>query len=46
MKEIDAFQPGHNLVASGYALYGSATMVVLSLGAGVQGFTYDPVSSD
>lgn len=30
------------MVAAGYALYGSATMVVLSLGDGVNGFTYDP----
>uniref|UniRef100_A0A1B0G0D2 fructose-bisphosphatase n=1 Tax=Glossina morsitans morsitans TaxID=37546 RepID=A0A1B0G0D2_GLOMM len=26
----------------GYALYGSATAIVLSLGSGVNGFTYDP----
>jgi fructose-1,6-bisphosphatase I len=32
-------------VAAGYALYGSATMVVLSLEkSGVNGFMYDPVS--
>ncbi|XP_017757943.1 PREDICTED: fructose-1,6-bisphosphatase 1 isoform X2 [Eufriesea mexicana] len=37
-----AFQPGKNLVAAGYALYGSATMIVLSIGHGVNGFTYDP----
>lgn len=37
-----ALQPGRNLVAAGYALYGSATMIVLSLGHGVNGFTYDP----
>lgn len=30
------------MVAAGYALYGSATMIVLSLGNGVNGFTYDP----
>lgn len=32
------------MIAAGYALYGSATMVVLSLGfgSGVHGFTYDP----
>lgn len=38
----DALQPGRNLVAAGYALYGSATMMVLSTGQGVNGFTYDP----
>lgn len=41
-KETDALQPGNQLVVAGYALYGSATMVVLTLGDGVQGFTYDP----
>lgn len=38
----DALQPGSNLVAAGYALYGSATMMVLSFGDGVNGFMYDP----
>jgi hypothetical protein len=32
------------MVAAGYALYGSATMIVLSTGNGVNGFTLDPVS--
>jgi len=31
------------MVAGGYALYGSATMIVLSTGQGVHGFTLDPV---
>jgi len=38
----DALQPGRKLVAAGYALYGSATMVVLSTGNGVNGFMLDP----
>ncbi|XP_041373341.1 fructose-1,6-bisphosphatase 1-like [Gigantopelta aegis] len=38
----DALQPGNKLVAAGYALYGSATMVVLSTGNGVHSFMYDP----
>jgi len=38
----DALQPGNQIVAAGYALYGSATAIVLSLGAGVNGFMYDP----
>ena len=38
----DILQPGVNYVASGYALYGSATMVVLTTGNGVNGFTLDP----
>ncbi|CAH1100067.1 unnamed protein product [Psylliodes chrysocephalus] len=33
---------GHNVVAAGYALYGSATMMVLSTGNGVHGFMLDP----
>ncbi len=31
------------MVAAGYSIYGSATMVVLSTGSGVNGFTLDPV---
>jgi len=38
----DALQPGRDMVAAGYALYGSATMIVLTSGHGVNGFTYDP----
>lgn len=38
----DALQPGNQIVAAGYALYGSATAIVLSIGSGVHGFTYDP----
>jgi len=38
----DALQPGRTLVAAGYALYGSATMLVLSTGQGVNGFMLDP----
>lgn len=32
------------MVAAGYALYGSATVIVLSTGNGVNCFTLDPVS--
>lgn len=39
----DALQPGKSLVAAGYALYGSATALVLSTGQGVNGFMLDPV---
>lgn len=38
----DALQPGRKCVAAGYALYGSATMMVLSTGNGVNGFLLDP----
>ena len=40
----DILVPGDRLVAAGYALYGSATMVVLTTGCGVNGFMLDPVS--
>ncbi|XP_049907832.1 fructose-1,6-bisphosphatase 1-like [Epinephelus moara] len=40
--EKDALQPGTALVAAGYALYGSATMMVISTGRGVNGFMLDP----
>ncbi|KAJ1207131.1 hypothetical protein NDU88_002523 [Pleurodeles waltl] len=40
--EKDALQPGRNIVAAGYALYGSATMVVLGTECGVNGFMLDP----
>jgi fructose-1,6-bisphosphatase I / sedoheptulose-1,7-bisphosphatase len=38
----DFFQAGMQQVVAGYALYGPATMLVLSFGAGVHGFTFDP----
>ena len=34
-------RPGNQLVSSGYAMYGSATNVVLTTGHGVNGFTMD-----
>ncbi|XP_005615849.1 fructose-1,6-bisphosphatase 1 isoform X1 [Canis lupus baileyi] len=40
--EKDALQPGRNLVAAGYALYGSATMLVLAMVNGVNCFMLDP----
>lgn len=43
--EKDALQSGRELVGAGYALYGSATMIVLSIGNGVNGFMLDPVST-
>jgi fructose-1,6-bisphosphatase I len=38
----DFLQPGRNLVASGYVIYGSSTMFVYTTGNGVNGFTLDP----
>lgn len=42
----DFLQPGTQQIAAGYALYGPSTMLVLSVGRGVQGFTLDPVMGD
>jgi fructose-1,6-bisphosphatase I len=41
--EADFLRPGRDLLAAGYVLYGSSTMLVLTTGhGGVHGFTYDP----
>ena len=40
--EADVLQPGRDLVAAGYVIYGSSTMLVYSTGQGVHGFTLDP----
>ncbi len=40
--EQDFLQPGTGQVAAGYAIYGPATMLVLTVGNGVNGFTLDP----
>jgi len=37
----DCLQPGHDIVAAGYILYGPSTMMVYSAGNGVHGFTLD-----
>lgn len=39
--EADFMQPGHTQVAAGYAIYGPQTMLVLTVGQGVVGFTLD-----
>ncbi len=41
-REEDVLQPARDLVAAGYVLYGSSTMLVYSTGQGVHGFTLDP----
>ncbi|KAJ4822909.1 Fructose-1,6-bisphosphatase, cytosolic [Turnera subulata] len=38
----DVLQPGKNMLAAGYCMYGSSCTLVLSTGAGVNGFTLDP----
>lgn len=37
----DVLQPGRKLVAAGYVIYGSSTMLVYTTGQGVHGFTLD-----
>lgn len=38
----DVLQPGNKMIAAGYCLYGSSSVMVLTLGDGVYGFTLDP----
>ena len=41
-KQNDFLQKGENLVAAGYIIYGSSTMLVYATRRGVNGFTLDP----
>ncbi len=38
----DFLQPGNRLMAAGYIIYGSSTMMVYATGLGVNGFTLEP----
>lgn len=40
--DADVLRPGRELGAAGYVVYGAGTVMVLSTGQGVQGFTLDP----
>jgi fructose-1,6-bisphosphatase I/sedoheptulose-1,7-bisphosphatase len=42
VSDADFLQPGTAQVAAGYAIYGPSTMLVLTVGDGVVGFTLDP----
>ena len=42
LSEADFLQPGRDQLAAGYVLYGPTTMLVISMGNGVHGFTLDP----
>ncbi|MDR3428971.1 class 1 fructose-bisphosphatase [Silvimonas sp.] len=46
VSESDFLQPGTAQVCAGYAIYGAATMLVLTLGDGVDGFTLDRDSGE
>lgn len=39
--ESDFLQPGRDQVAAGYAVYGPSTLLILTVGNGVHGFTLD-----
>lgn len=39
---MQTLQPGDNLVASGYCMYSSSTIMMITMGDGVHGFTLDP----
>ncbi len=39
---VDVLQSGREIVAGGYMVYGSSTMLVYTTGHGVHGFTLDP----
>jgi fructose-1,6-bisphosphatase I len=47
-KASDFLRPGRDLLAAGYTLYGSSTMLVITTGGdgGVHGFTYDPTCGE
>ncbi|MDQ6962291.1 MAG: class 1 fructose-bisphosphatase [Mariprofundaceae bacterium] len=40
--ESDTLQSGREVIAAGYVLYGPSTMLVCSVGEGVDGFTFNP----
>lgn len=42
LRAADFLQPGVRQVCAGYAIYGPTTMLVLSVGNGVYGFTLEP----
>jgi len=39
---VQTLQPGKGLVAAGYCMYSSSTVLVFTMGDGVNGFTLDP----
>lgn len=41
LSEADFLQAGHQQAAAGYAIYGPQTILILTVGQGVVGFTYD-----
>lgn len=44
---LDSFlRKGSELVAAGYVIYGSSTVLVFTTGSGVHGFTWDPTAGE
>lgn len=46
LSEEDFLQAGHKQVAAGYAIYGPQTILILTVGQGVMGFTLDQEEED
>jgi fructose-1,6-bisphosphatase I len=46
IQDADFLIPGHKQLASGYAIYGPSTELVITIGQGVYGFTLDPKQRD
>jgi fructose-1,6-bisphosphatase len=42
IQDADFLIPGHMQLASGYAIYGPSTELIITIGKGVYGFTLDP----
>lgn len=42
----DVVRSGADQIVSGYVIYGSSTMLVYTVGAGVHGFTFDPAMGE
>ena len=40
--ENDVLRPGRDIICAGYMLYSASTMLIITTGRGVHGFTYDP----
>ena len=41
----DTLQSGRDVIAAGYVLYGPSTMLVCSVGSGVNGYTFNPANA-
>ena len=38
----DVLRPGNDILVAGYCMYGSSTVMVITTGAAVNGYTLDP----